>query len=278
MNESRSQLQFAQSELNRAEELAARQAVSMRALEKARIDVSIAQAAVASARATVEVRRRELQSAEARLLQPTDQVAREAACCIQIRAPIDGRILRIIAESEQVVQASAPLLEIGDPRNLELVVDLLSRDAVRISEGAAARIEAWGENKALNARVRRIEPAGFTKVSALGIEEQRVRVILDFTDEPDEWGRLGHAFRIVARIVVWRSEDELLVPLGALFRRGEDWTVFIVEDGRAMSRKIEIGQRNVRAAQVLSGLKEGEQVVLHPSDQIEDGVAVAPRL
>jgi len=277
LNEARSQLQFAESELSRATELAAKQAIAPRALEKAKIDVAMAEAAVASAKASVEVRQRELQSASARLLQPTDPTTRASACCINIRAPISGSILRVIAESEQVVQAGTPLLEIGDPENLELVVDLLSRDAVRVPDAALARIEAWGGETVLNARVRRIEPAGFTKVSALGIEEQRVRVILDFIDPPEQWKRLGHSFRVVGRIVVWQSDDELLVPLGALFRRDQSWAVFVVKDGRAELRKIEIGQRNIQAAQVLSGLSEGEQVILHPSDQIQDGVSVAPR-
>ncbi|MCC6946261.1 MAG: HlyD family efflux transporter periplasmic adaptor subunit [Bradyrhizobiaceae bacterium] len=277
LNEARSQLQFAQSELSRATELAAKQAISPRALEKSRIDVAIAEAAVASARASVEVRRRELQSAQARLLQPTDPDTQTANCCVQIRAPISGSVLRVIAESERVVQAGTPLIEIGDANNLELVVDLLSRDAVRVPDAAMARIEAWGGDAVLNARVRRIEPAGFTKVSALGIEEQRVRVILDFTDAPEKWNRLGHAFRVVARIIVWQGGDELQVPLGALFRRDQSWAVFVVKNGRTELRKIEIGQRNIHAAQVLSGLSEGEQVILHPSDQIQDGVSVAPR-
>lgn len=275
--EARSQLQFTRSELRRATELAAREAISARALEKAKIDVAAAEAAVASAVATVEVRRRELESARARLIQPGDPETKTATCCIKIRAPVSGSVLRVIAESEQVVQAGAPLVEVGNPRNLEIVVELLSRDAVRVAPNALARIEGWGGETVLHARVRRIEPTGFTKVSALGIEEQRVRVILDFIDPPEKWEKLGHAFRIVARIVVWQGENELLVPLGALFRRDQSWAVFVMANGRAEVRPIEIGERNIHAAQVLSGLKEGEQVILHPSDQVRDGVRVAPR-
>lgn len=275
--EARSQLQFTRSELRRATELAAREAISVRALEKAKIDVATAEAAVASAVATIEVRRRELESARARLIQPGDPETKTATCCVQIRAPVSGSVLRVIAESEQVVQAGAPLVEVGNPRNLEIVVELLSRDAVRVAPNALARIEGWGGETVLHARVRRIEPTGFTKVSALGIEEQRVRVILDFIDPPEKWEKLGHAFRIVARIVVWQGENELLVPLGALFRRDQSWAVFVMANGRAEVRPIEIGERNIHAAQVLSGLKEGEQVILHPSDQVRDGVRVAPR-
>ncbi len=229
--------------------------------------------------ATLEVRRRELESAKARLIQPGEinRDAQSANCCIHVYAPVDGRVLKIVAESEQVVQPGAPLLEIGDPHDLEIVVDFLSRDAVRIKPGMPARIESWGGDTILPAKVRRIEPTGFTKVSALGIEEQRVKVILDFTGPPAEWQRLGHAFRVIARVVIWHSDDALQVPLGALFREGDNWAVFVVADGRAERRLVTIGERNVHAAQVIKGLKAGEQVVLHPSDRVHDGVRVEPR-
>ncbi len=181
--------------------------ISARALEKAKLDVTSAEAAVASAVATLEVRRRELESARAHMIQPGEPTARSANCCIEVRSPIDGRVLKIIAESEQVVQPGAPLVELGDPRDLEIVVDFLSRDAVRIKPGAPARIESWGGDTTLHARVKRIEPTGFTKVSALGIEEQRVKVILDFTGPADAWRQLGHGYRIIARVVVWHSDD-----------------------------------------------------------------------
>jgi HlyD family secretion protein len=194
-----------------------------------------------------------------------------------VRSPIDGVVLKIIAESEQVVQPGAPLIEIGNPADLEIAVDFLSRDAVRIKPGAPARIESWGGDKILMARVKRIEPTGFTKVSALGIEEQRVKVILDFTGPESEWRKLGHGYRVIARVVVWHHNDALQVPLGALFREGENWAVFVVADGRAQRRLVKIGQRNLHAARVLGGLKLGEQVVLHPSDRVHDRVRVEPR-
>lgn len=277
IKQARSQLEFAQGDLRRAEELAARQTISARALEKAKLDVTSAEAAVASAVATLEVRRRELESARARLIQPGDPATRSASCCIEVRSPIDGLVLRIVAESEQVVPAGAPLIELGDPNDLEIVVDFLSRDAVRIVPGAPARIESWGGETALNARVRRIDPTGFTKVSALGIEEQRVKVLLDFTDPAEKWRQFGHGYRIVARVAVWRGDDVLLVPLGALFRQGENWAVFVVADGRARQRLVGIGERNLRAARVLDGLEPGDEVVLHPSDRVHDGVRVQPR-
>jgi HlyD family secretion protein len=276
INQAQSQLEFARSDLRRAEELAASKTISARALDKARLDVDSAEAGVASAKATLEVRRRELESARARLMQPSE-INAGARQVVEVRSPIDGVVLKIVAESEQVVLPGAPLVEIGDPQDLEIAVDFLSRDAVRIKPGQPARIESWGGDKVLAARVKRIEPTGFTKVSALGIEEQRVKVILDFTGPESEWRQLGHGYRVVARVVVWHSDDVLQVPLGALFREGENWAVFVVADGRARRRLVKIGERNLHAAHVLDGLKLGEQVVLHPSDRVHDGVRVEPR-
>lgn len=277
VKQAKSQLEFARSDLRRAEELAASKTISERGLEKARLDVTSAEAAVASAIATLEVRRRELESARANLIQPGQNIERSGSCCVQVNAPISGRVLRIIAKSEQVVQPGAPLLEIGDPGDLEIVIDFLSRDAVRIKPGAPARIESWGGDTVLDARVQRVEPTAFTKVSALGIEEQRVKVILDFTGPASAWQQLGHSYRVIGRVVVWHTDDALLVPLGALFREGADWAVFVVAAGRAQRRIVKIAERNLRAARVIDGLKAGEHVVLHPSDRVLDGVRVEPR-
>ena len=279
IRQAKSQLDFAKNDLRRAEELAASKTISARALEKAKLDVDSAEAAVASAVATMEVRRRELESARAHLIQPGEIKSgeRSPSCCVEVRSPIDGVVLKIVAESEQVVQPGAPLIEIGDPSDLEIAVDFLSRDAVRIKQGDVARIESWGGDKILAAKVRRVEPTGFTKVSALGIEEQRVKVILDFTGPPAEWQQLGHGFRVIARVVIWHSDDVLQVPLGALFREGDNWAVFVVTDGRAERRLIAIGERNLHAARVLKGVKAGDKVVMHPSDRVHDGVKVEPR-
>jgi HlyD family secretion protein len=281
IKQAKSQLEFAKGDLRRAEELATSRSISDRALEKARVDVTSAEAGVASAMATLEVRKRELESARARLIQPGDPGADTGgtteSCCINVRAPIDGRVLRVIVESEQVVLPGAGLIDIGDPSDLEIVVEFLSRDAVRIKPGQTARIESWGGDEVLEAKVRRIEPTGFTKVSALGIEEQRVKVILDFTGPPQEWQELGHGYRVIARVVVWHSDDVLKVPLGALFREGDNWAVFIVQGGRSQRRTVKIGERNLHAARVIEGLRAGDQVVLHPSDRVHDGAAVEPR-
>lgn len=274
--QAKSQLAFTQGDLRRATELAARQTIAERTLDKARLDNATAEATLASAAATLEVRRQELASARARLMQPGQSIASDGTCCIQVKAPVSGRVLRILAESEQVVHGGAPLIELGDPANLELTVDLLSRDAVRVEAGAAARVENWG-GAPLNARVRRIEPAGFTKVSALGIEEQRVKVVLDFTDPPGRWQRLGHGFRVIVRITVWKEDKVPLVPLSSLFRSGDAWAVFRVIDGRAKRQLVEIAERNLRHARIISGLGEGEKVILHPSDRVAEGVRVAER-
>ena len=268
-----SQLDFARSELKRAEDLAAHRTIAERALEKARLDVATAEAALASAVATVEVRRQELTSARAQLIEAGAAGGSRGPCCVELTAPVGGRVLKIHVESEQVVAAGAPLVDVGDPDDLEIAVDLLSRDAVRVVPGATARIDAWG-GASLSARVRRIEPIGVTKVSALGIEEQRVKVVLDFVDPPATRARLGHGYRVVPRIVVWRGEDVPTVPIAALFRDGDAWAVFTETDGRARTRRIEIGERTPRAARLIAGLAEGERVILHAPETVRDGVAI----
>lgn len=275
--QARSQLDFARGDLVRATELAARRTISDRALDKARLDVATAEATVKGAEATLEVRRRELETARAQLLEPGASGARRPDCCISIAAPVDGRVLRLVVESEQVVQAGSPLVEIGDPRDLEVAVDLLSRDAVRVEPGAVARIESWGGAETLEARVRRVEPTGFTKVSALGIEEQRVKVILDPVGSADAWARLGHGYRVVVRITVKREADATLLPIAALFRSGERWAVFVVDGDRARLTPVDLGERNRRFAVATSGVEPGRRVILHPASELTDAARIAPR-
>jgi HlyD family secretion protein len=270
-------LEFSRGELRRAETLARTDAISTRALEKARLDVATNEAALASAMAQLEVRRSERTSAAARLIGPSNGTPQlDSACCVQIRAPITGRVMKIIQDSEAVVPAGAPLIEIGDPLDLEVIADLLSTDAVQIKPGSPVRIDGWG-GPAIRGRVTRVDPAGFLKVSALGIEEQRVRTTIDFVDRPESWSRLGHDYRVIVHVTIWNAQDVLSVPVGALFRKGEDWAVFSIKDGRARTTVVQIGHRNNRTTEVLSGLSEGDQVVLHPSDRVKDGVAVAAR-
>jgi HlyD family secretion protein len=192
---------------------------------------------------------------------------------IEVFAPTAGRVLRVYEESARVVVVGTPLLEIGDPRDLEIVIDVLSADAVRIHPGGEMRLEAWGGDEALRARVRRVEPSGFTKLSALGVEEQRVNVIADFVDPP---GTLGDGYRLEARIVVWSSDEVLRAPASAIFRREGDWHVFAAADGRARLRRVEIGHRGPDAVEIRSGLEAGDRLVLHPTDRVEDGVRIEP--
>lgn len=224
---------------------------------------------------TGDVARRDLDVARARLVTTTR--ARGAAQAIDIRAPIDGVVLRRHRESEAVVPAGEPLLDLGDPTGLEIVADLLSIDAVRVSPGTLVRIAHWGGEAELMARVRRVEPSGFTKISALGVEEQRVNVVADFVDPAEAWRALGDRFRVEVRVVVWEGQDVVKAPVSSLFRHAGGWAVFVVDAGRAHLRPVEIGQRNGVEAQVVSGLDVGDVVIVHPGDTVEDGSRVLAR-
>jgi HlyD family secretion protein len=195
----------------------------------------------------------------------------------EIRSPIEGRVLRVFQESSTVVAPGSRLLEVGDPADLEVEIDVLSRDAVRITPGAKVLLEDWGGNVPLTARVRVVEPAAFTKISSLGVEEQRVYVVADFVDAPDTRPTLGDAYRVEARVVVWESTDVLKVPSGALVREGDEWAVFAIVNGRAGLRRINLGHLNSTEAEVLGGLSEGDRVIAYPSDRVRDGLHVVER-
>jgi HlyD family secretion protein len=271
-------LDFSRSELKRAQVLSQRDAIAGKSLDQAKFDVESYNAALASAQAQLEVRRKERMSAAARLTKPDSNSSLETdpACCFEVRAPTTGRILRVLQESEAVIQAGMPLVEIGNPTDLEVAVDLLSSDAVQIQAGSPARIDGWG-GPPINGRVTRVDPAGFVKISALGIEEQRVRTRIELLDPPEKWSRLGHDYRVIVHIMIWRGAGVLTIPVSALFRTGQGWAVFLVKDGRAQVTTIDIDHRNNRVAEVISGLNEADRVVLHPSDRISDGVAVSER-
>ena len=271
-------LEFRNKELQRAESLIKRQTVSQRHYDEAIMEQKIATAALKTAVAELSVRQRELESARAQLIEPSSDLgADQASCCIRVYAPVSGRVIRIVTESETVVQSGAPLLELGDPSDLEIVVDLLSIDAVRIQEGAKAEIVSWGGDKPLHAAVTRIEPTGFKKVSALGIEEQRVKVRMAIEEPFEERLRLGHDYRVYVRIIEWQGDKVLSVPLSALFRQGDAWTVFVVENGTAALRTVVVGRKNGLHAQITKGLTNGDRVILHPNDSIRDGSRIAER-
>jgi HlyD family secretion protein len=221
-----------------------------------------------------EIRGFELQQAEAARSHFSDDATAEPIQ-FEIRAPIDGVVLRVHEESSTVVAPGTPLLEVGNPADLEIVIDVLSTQAVQVQPGNPVILTQWGGERNLLAEVRQIEPAAFTKVSALGVEEQRVNVIADFREPTSEIRRLGDQYRVEARIVVWKTDQVTMVPNSALFRRSGQWAVFVVEDHRVRTQILEVGKRNETHAQVLSGLTAGQRVVVYPSDLLVDGRSVS---
>ena len=260
----------AQRDLARAENLAQEKVISAQALDLAR------NAAVTSAREfeaaeyNVQVAASELKIARAGLVSLKTDVGRPSPL-IQLRSPVSGRVLRVLEKSERVVQAGTPIAILGQPDNIEIVADVLSTDAVKIQPGAPVLLVGWGGDHPLRARVRLVEPYGFTKISALGVEEQRVNVVSDFVDSP---GALGDGYRVECQITVWSGDDVLKVPMSSVFRRSQGWGAFVIENGSARARGIRIGHRNETEVEVLNGLAEGEKVIVHPANQINDGVRV----
>lgn len=268
----RAEAQLAQARIDfeRFATAARRGAASADERDKAELAVRVRESELRSAEAARDVARFQLRQAQAALAQ-TGVGAATQPSPFEIFSPIDGRVFRVIEESQASVAPGTPLLELGDVAHLEAVIDVLSRDAVNIPPGATVLLERWGGEAPLLGRVRYVEPSGFTKISALGVEEQRVNVIVDFAD-PDQ--RLGDNYRVDARIITWESDDVPQVPTGALFREGTDWATFVVSGGRAALRIVDIGHLGDTAAEVLDGLEEGEVVIRHPSDKIRDGVRV----
>ncbi|RMH20174.1 MAG: HlyD family efflux transporter periplasmic adaptor subunit [Acidobacteria bacterium] len=269
---------FARSELDRYRRLAAADVVARNNLEMAERDERAAGEQLEAAVHALARAEREVEAARARLLD--GNALRRAAhdgTPVSLPSPIDGVVLKRLRESETVVAAGEPLLELGNPAQLEIVADYLSADAVRIRPGMAVLIEQWGGDAALRGRVKRVEPSGFTKISALGVEEQRVNVVIDFEDPRRAWQALGDGYRVETRVVVYRTADAVKVPTSSLFRAGEDWALYAVEDGRAVLRRLELGPRNGLEAEVASGIDEGALIIVHPSDDVAGGVKVEPR-
>jgi len=267
---------LAATELKRIRPLHTQGLVSRDALDKAESAAKSAAATRRSADFRVGVARYELEVARS-ALEYSAASGGAAVEQVPVRSPIRGRILKVVRECEGPVRTGEPLLEVGDPTALEVEVDVLSSDAVKIQPGIPVFFDRWGGEGSLAGTVRTVEPAGFTKISALGVEEQRVLVISDFASPREQWARLGHGYRVEARFVIWHEDQVLQVPAASLFRRGEAWAVFAVEDGRARLKTVRTGQRNGLAVQILDGLAEGAQVIVHPSDEVEDGRRVAVR-
>ena len=264
----REEMEQARRDRDRAERLAQEKVISAQALDLARNAAMTSGQEFEAAQFNVQVAASELRIARAGLVS-MDAARGKNTPLIQLRSPVSGRVLRVLEKSERVVQAGTPIAILGEPDKIEIVADVLSTDAVRIRPGADVLLEGWGGSHPLRARLRLVEPYGFTKISALGVEEQRVNVISDFVDPP---GPLGDGYRVECQITVWSGEDVLKVPMSAVFRRGQGWSAFVIQNGRAKVSDIEIGHRNETEVQILKGLAEGEDVILHPSNQIADGV------
>jgi len=266
--------QLAASELERQRPLLEKGLVSRTAYDEAETDAETKAAERRSADFKVEVAQYELKSARS-VLELSAGSGAEPAERVLVRSPIDGRVLKIDHECAGPVTTGQALLEVGDPTALEVEVDVLSADAVKITPGMKVLLDRWGGDGPLESRVRTVEPVGFTKVSALGVEEQRVLVISDFTSPPEQWQRLGDGYRVEARFVLWHEDNVLQVPSSSLFRYHDGWAVFVADNGRAERRQVRIGQRNGLRAQILDGLKQGERVINHPSDDVEHGTRLS---
>jgi len=268
---------YAQTKLERTRGLFAGGFATRDALDQAETEARRAQAARGSAEFAVQVARHNLEAARTALRYSAGDGSAAAPGAFAVRSRVAGRVLAIPHKSAGVVSPGQPLIEIGDPAAIEVEVEVLSADAVRLKTGMRVLFDRWGGDLPLEGRVRVVEPAGFTKVSALGVEEQRVHVIADIVSQATGRERLGDGYRLEARFILWEGRDILQVPAGALFRHGEGWAAFAVENGKARMRPVGIGRRGSLAAEVASGLSEGETVVVHPGDAVRDGVRVRPR-
>lgn len=275
IEQARAARDLAMQEQGRLETLFNRGFATRAALDRANASVSANSAAYAEAVRTTEAARFDRDAARANLVTPDSQ--RSGGRTLEVRSPVSGAVMRLPRESESAVAVGTPLIEIGDPRDLEIVTDLLSADAVRLKPGARVLIDNWGGEKPLNGSISRIEPYGFTKISALGVEEQRVNVIIDITDPPALWAKLGHGYRVIIRAVEWESRDTMQLPVSALFRDKGKWAVFVVEAGRARMVPVKIGRMNDERAELLGGLKPKAIVILHPSEKITDDARVEAR-
>jgi HlyD family secretion protein len=266
--------ELAQAELQRIRALLQQGHVSSAAAEHAASEAQRSAAELRSAQFAVATARHERDAART-TLQYAGGVS--TVDLVAVRAPVAGKILKIVNKSEGTVAAGQPLVEIGDASALEVEVDLLSADAVRVHPGTRVMLERWGGPVTLEGVVRVIEPAAFTKVSALGVEEQRVWVVVSFTSPGDQLQSLGDGYRVEASFILWEGQEVLQIPASALFRDGESWAVYVVEHGKAVKRSVKTGQRTGLSAEIASGMQAGEKVIRHPDDRVHEGVRVKAR-
>ncbi|WP_209426070.1 HlyD family efflux transporter periplasmic adaptor subunit [Pararhodobacter sp. SW119] len=280
LERAQSTLDHVTAQLARDRALAERGTIPRRMLEDIEAQHVSARQGLSAAESELDLHRATLARTRAQLVGPATRLlpgADPGDCCVEIVAPHTGTVLEVSDLSARLVQAGSPLLVIGDLTDLEIELDLLSSDAVRVPPGARALVDRWGGDGLLEARVRRIEPAAFTRVSALGIEEQRVRLRLDFDTPPEGRNGLGDRFRVHVRVVLWEGEEVLQLPQAALFRHAGGWAVFALEEGRARLTPVEIGHQSGGQAELLDGLAPGAQVVLYPPSALDDGARVRPR-
>jgi HlyD family secretion protein len=269
------QRKYADAQLQRMEKLEAQRVASRDELDSARSNAQALAQSQDAAESALRAARHDLEAARAALIEPS--ATRSNAQPLEIRAPVTGVVLQRLHESEAVVPAGEPLMELADPADLEVVSDYLSTDAVQMRPGMPVDIDRWGGGSTLRGQVRLVEPRGFLKVSALGVEEQRVNVITRFDDTSSAWRALGDGYRVETRVTIWSRDDALRIPIGGLFRQGEGWAAFVVAGGRARVRTVEIGHRGALETEILKGLQEGESVVVHPPDTLSDNARVEIR-
>ena len=270
----RAEAKFARDEYARKKKLRTKETISETLLEEAETRARQTAAEQQSAEFSAEVARFDLEAARTALQYSLADDSTPRPVTVELHAPLASRVLRVTHESEGVVSAGEDLIEIGDPGQLEVAVDVLSQDAVQIRPQTRVLFYRWGGDAPLEGVVRTVEPAGFTKISALGVEEQRVWVIADLVSPRAAWQFLGDGYRVEAHFILWQAPDVLQAPASALFHHDGAWAVFVVEDGRARRRRVEVGHRNGLVAEIITGLRAGDRVITHPDDRIEDGVRV----
>jgi HlyD family secretion protein len=279
VRQAQAQLDYEQANFKRSMELYKKNLLSTAELESGELRITTLKAELETAVSNEAVMQARLDAAQAILTQPdksNEDFSNSGHCHICIHSPVDGHVLRILHKSEGIIPVGTPLVEIGNPQDLEVKIEMLSVNAVKVVPGDEAIIKRWGGDD-IRARVRQVEPSGFTKVSALGVEEQRVNVILDLIDPLEKWQSLGDAFRVEAEIIIERADNVLLVPLSALFRDNEQWSVFKVEQGTARLQSVTPGRKNDYYAEIIEGLHQGDVVIVHPGNDVAEGVSVIAR-
>ena len=265
---------FAEAHWQRMRQLGTTGGVSATDADNAERDTLMRQREVHASQFAVQVANHELALARAALAQAEGGGTETS---VELRSPVNGRVLKVLQESTAVLAPGTPIMEIGDPADIEIEAEILSRDAVTIRPGAPVTIEQWGGNAPLGGRVRRVEPAAFTKISSLGVEEQRVIVLSDLVNPPDDARFLGDRYRVEVRVAIWHADKVLQVPAGALFREGNIWKTFALVGGVAVKTTVGVGRSDGRQTEIIGGLQEGTTVLVHPPDAVKNGTAVTPR-